>query len=433
MLVGSGGGAVIAIAVFLFAPYTRFVTLFPGPFVAGPIYSIAVALCALVACRRRSEAALAALGACAGIAVTYPGVVPTVAFFVAWAIWRLRRSLRALWVGLAVGCASFAAAVIPASTHVLRPAEMTSHFRWDGPIARVDATLLGQIPLQYYVPGLGAPPPASDIVVAAVLAPFAHPRIAIRLWGDALFDPLGGALIAIGLATCIATARRSSAARVLLAFSGAALCPAFVSPVDVVDIVHAVAIPVPAALLAACGFAAVRQRIRWRRSRGRIAAAMAAVAIGVGGTVLFDVVNPRILSGSSHGIMFRALATEDADRVVVLDYAKKLGPDVRWLMTGPVTAFAGPRPVGFLEYAGGPLPRGELAEEHKDLLFWSPGLEDDLSVARAVCAQWPDAILYEIWDEARLGRVYAAGLSARGWKPRAPRDRWRSWRCGSAP
>jgi hypothetical protein len=265
-----------------------------------------------------------------------------------------------------------------------------------------------------------------------VLAPFAHPRIGIRLWGDAIFEPLGAALIAIGIVACVRAARRSSAARVLLAFFGAALCPAFVSPVDVVDIVHAVAIPVPAALLAAAGFAVIQRRLKWRGRRRRGAVAIATTAICVGGTVLFDVVNPRILSGSSHGIMFRALRVEDADRVVVLDYAKKLGPDVRWLMTGPVTAFAGPRPVGFFEYAGGPLPQEALAEERKDLLFWSPGLEDDLSVTRAVCAQWPESMLYEIWDEARLGRVYAAGVDARKWEPRAPRDRWRSWRCDSS-
>jgi hypothetical protein len=100
------------------------------------------------------------------------------------------------------------------------------------------------------------------------------------------------------------------------------------------------------------------------------------------------------------------------------------------LFTGPMTAYAGARPVGFLPYAGGPLPDAGLAAEGKDLLFWSPGLERDAAVAAALCAQWPDATLYEIRDEARRSRVHAARIGGAPWEPRLPTARWRARTCG---
>ncbi len=430
MLLGRGVAA-IAVAVFLFAPYTRFVTLFPGPFLAGPIYATAVALCAVTCVRRRSEAPLAALGACAGIAIQFPGVMPVLAFLIAWTAWHLRDSWRGLWLGGAAALASFAAAVVPALAHVLVPTEMVAHFRWDGLISIIDGGLLGQLPLGTTPPAWeGVSPRPFDIVVAALLAPFAHPRLAIRLWGDALFDPVGSALIAVGLAACVRSALRSPAARVLLLFFAAALCPAFVSPVDVVDIVHAVVLPVPAALLAALGFLVVRQQLGWKAADARALAAVA-IAVCLGGTLLFDVVNPRILSASSFGIMFRVLTSGAAQRVVVLTYGPSFVRKTKTLFTGPITAFGGPRPVGYLAYEGGDLPVSDLAAEGKDLFFWSHGFDQDLEMTDAICRQWPDATLYEIWDDAGLGRVHGARVGGDAWKPEGADGKWRSWSCAS--
>jgi hypothetical protein len=434
MLVGPGV-SLIAVAVFLFAPYTRFVSLFPGPFLVGPIYSTAIALCALAACRRRSEAALAALGAVSGIAITYPGMVPTVALFVALTVWHLRGCWRSLWVGWAAALASFAAAVVPAVPNVLRPGPTMGHLRWDGALELIDPALLGQLALRSFSPLRTAMVSRPfDIVAAAVIAPFAHPRMSVRLWGDAIFDPVGAVLMAIGLVACVRAALGSSAARVLLLFFVAALCPAFVSPVNVVDIAHAVVLPVPAAVLAAAGFAAVQRQLGWKCGR-RSLTALTVAAICLGGTVLFDMVNLRILSGSSLEIMFRALQADAADRVVVLNYPKNFRSDymldLRRIYTESIAAFAQERPVGYLEYGGGQFPVSELAAEGKDLLFWSPGLDQDIRVTDAVCTQWPGATVYEISDEARLGRVYAARVGSLGWEPRCPAGRWRSWNCAS--
>jgi hypothetical protein len=422
--------AVVAVAVMLFAPYTRFVALFPGPFLVGPIYGTAIALAAVIASRRRSEAAVAALGACAGIAVTYPGLLPTVAFFVAVTAWRLRESWRTVSLGIAAGCASFGAAVVPALANVLTPGRMLQHFRPHGAVALLEPALLGQLPVGAFERARAvmiARP--LDVVAGALLEPFANPRTSIRLWGDAIFDPIAAVAIALGLVACVRAARRSRNARLLLGFFAAALAPAFVSPVDRVDIVHAVVLPVPAALLAAAGVAALRPALRSARGHARGALVASALA-AAGGTLLFDVVGPRILGASSVGIAIRAVAPSAAGRVVVLDYPRASSPDARWLYTGAMTAYAGPRPLGFLELAGTFAP-SELAAEGKDLLFWSPGLEQDLGVERHVCAQWPSAVLYVLSDDAGLGHVHAARVGAVDWSPRRPDGSWRSAQCAT--
>ena len=418
--------APLAAAVFLFAPYTRFFAIFPGPSLAGPLYVTAVALCALVALRRRSESALAALGAAVGIAVTLPTALPVVAFVVAAVAWGLRDAWRDVWRGGVAGLAACATAVVPAFPAVLSSSWWGRHLPWHGSISVLDATLLGQLPLHMGQPADAMVPWRSvDHVVSALLAPFAHPRISTRLWGDTIFDPLGAALIAIGVAVCVRSLRTSVPARVLLVFFVAALSPAlFVSPVDVVDIAHAVALPVPAALLAAVGFAAIG------RASGTLGTLAVTLAVCLGGTLVFDVVNPRILGASSFGIMHGALSSKDADRAIVLAYAKDFVRPTNMLFIGPISAF-GPRPVGYFEYGGGEFP-ADLTGGGKDLLFWSRGYEQDFDTKTSLCRQWPQATFYEIWDPAHVGRVYAARVSDRAWEPQAPIHRWQSAPCPAA-
>jgi hypothetical protein len=431
-LIGNGVGAVAA-AVLLFTPYTRFVAIFPGPFVLGPIYGIAIALCAVAACRHRSEAALAAMGGLCGLGLTFPGLIPTTLFLAAVTAWQLRRSWRELWLGALAGTASFAAVIVPAIPEIFTPSRMvTVYGRMYGVGAIMEAVVLGQLSLQAMdVARDWVVRRPVDTVVAALLAPFAHPRLSIRLWGDAIFDPVGAALMAVGMLSCLRAVGRSAVARFLLVFYGIALGPAFVSPMDRVDVTHGLVLPVPAALLAASGFAVVCRRIaRSRRARGIVAAA-AALAIAVGGTALFDVVNPRILAAAAPGVIFRVLQPGAEDRVVVLNYPNQSSPWVRWLFVGPVVTFTRARPLGYLEYGGGELPAAGFADEGKDLLFWSPGFEHDVVVMDRVCTQWPDAALYEIWDEAHLSAVYAARIGRRAWEPDAPADRWRRADCAS--
>jgi hypothetical protein len=415
-LVGSGVAA-IAVAIFLFAPYTRFVTLFPGPFLVGPLYAVAIALLTVRACRRRSEAALAALGAAAGLGLGFPGVVPTVGLFGLVTVWYLLPNVRRVWAGAVAGLASFAAAAVPLLPNVLALDKIRAHFRWEGASALNDAVLIGQISLRDYHPlirdVLVRP---LDIVAAAFLSPFAHPRLAIRLWGDAIFDPVGAVLVAIGVVACVRACRRSSAARVLLLFFVAALAPAFVSPFEVVDITHALVTPVPDAAA-------------WSAATRRRAIALGIVVVGVGGTLLFDVVTPRIISASSSGIMFAVVEPAALERVVLVDYESRLIPNAAHLYQETIARWGGARPVGYLAYDGGRFPRRDLPAEGKDLLFWSHALDRDYELGDAVCRRWPQATLYEIWDPAHLGRAYAARIGDAAWAPRTDAGRWTSWDC----
>jgi hypothetical protein len=420
--------AAVAAAVFLFAPFTRFVTFFPGPFVAGPLYAVLVALAALLAVRRRSAAGVAALGAAGGLALGYPGVVPIAGVIGLWALWRLRADLGSLVPGVVAGLVSFAAIVLPGVPNVFTPSRMGRHFRWDGLISVIDAGLLGQIPIAATPAAYeGVVQRPFDIVVSALLAPFANARVAIRLWGDALFDPAGAVLLAVGLVACVRAARDRWLARVLLVTYAIVLAPAFVSPVDVANVAYAVVLPAAVALVAAAGAWVLVGDAGAGSSRGWVAVVL--VAVVAGGSALFDGVNPRVLPASSFGTMFEVTDTAALDRVVVLGYGPGFVRPTKTLYTGPITAFAGRRPVGYLEYDAGPLPAAELAAERKDLVFWSHGYDGDVPIAETICTTWPDATLFEIRDRAGLGRVHAARLGDVPWEPRADAGRWQARGC----
>src|SRR4029077_9703541 len=130
-----------------------------------------------------------ALGATAGIAVTFPGVVPMVGFFGLMTAWILAHHWRRVWGGALAGLATFAAAVVPLFPNVITPERILAHIRWEGAAAMNDAALIGQISPRAYQP-LVEPLVARplDIIVGALIAPFAHPRFAVRLFGDAIFD-----------------------------------------------------------------------------------------------------------------------------------------------------------------------------------------------------------------------------------------------------
>ena len=418
--------ASVAAAVLLFAPFTRFIAVFPTPFVLGPVVGAGLAVCALVAGRRRTDAAVAGVGALTGVAITFAPLIPTAALAVAWTGWSLRGARRVDRLAIVAALASFVAAVGPIVPKLLAAGGMPS-FRLHGVVALLDSALLGQVPVAAFerARALIVWRPV-EVVLGALLEPFANARTSLRVWGDAVFDPVGAVLVAVGLASCVRSIRTSAGARFVLLLFGAALAPAFVSPVDRVDAVHAAALPVPVALLAAAGFAAVAARL----GVGRAAATAVAAAVAVGGVALFDVVTPRVVVASAPGIMLRAVTADAADRVVLLAYPSRWSVDVYWLFDGPITAYAGARPVGFLEYGGGPLPADGFAAEGKDLLFWSPGLETDVHVRDAVCAQWPWATLWEIRDVSGVGRVHAADIGRRGWTPAGPADRARRAGCG---
>jgi hypothetical protein len=255
-----------------------------------------------------------------------------------------------------------------------------------------------------------------EIVLGALLEPFANPRLSIRLWGDAIFDPLTALLFGLGLIACARAALREAGARLVLVLLLATLAPAFVSPVDIVDIVHAAAIPVPVALLAAAGFRHLAGALL-APARVPAAAALVATACAVSGIGLFDVAGPRVLGSSAARLAVQAVDPADADRALVLDHPTRFGIDARWAFVGPIAALGGERPLGYLRWDGAP-PVADLAADGRTVLLWSPGLESDLGVTATVCRTWPDATLFRFTDATGGSSVLAARIGGNPWQPR---------------
>jgi hypothetical protein len=281
----------------------------------------------------------------------------------------------------------------------------------------LELAVLGQIPS---LPGAsrgwayGAPRPF-DVPAAALLAPFAISRIALRLCGDTLFDPIGAALSAIGVAVCLRYARRDRLAVLLLAFTVAALVPGFISSTDTPSLLRVFGAPVPLAVLAAIGFMAIRDPIA-SPARRRWATAGAVAAICAGGILIFDVVNPGILPDSSPGLIARSLGAIPPDRVAVLT-AK--GEDAPWLYVDEMMHYVPRQPVPVV--AAERLPRGGA---DYDVLLWSAAVEDTAELHRRVCALWPGAALYHIVDESGLSDAHAAARAGSTWVPAVSRAQW---------
>jgi len=395
-----GSGATVAVAVFLFAPLVRSVALSAGPYAVASTYAVMVVLCATATWRRGSEAALAALGSACGLAIVHPGLAPTaiVGAVIGAASLRGRRSSMP-WTVIATAIASFAAAALP-----------------HGPAALARTLDLARSALDGH---------ATSTMGEVLLSPFVVARAPGRLWGDTLFDPVGATLLATGLVSCVRSLPRTPAAAILLLFVAAALLPALAANGDHPVLLRSFVLPVPGALLAAAGFQALRQACG-ERFTFRHGLAVAA-AVSATGTVVFDVVNPRILGTSALTLMFRAVDEDSARRTVLVDDASELGPDVRTLDRGPMTAIDGERPIAYLRYGNGSLP--DLAASGQDLLFWSPEVERTVQVTDVVCSQWPDATLYRIGDEAHEGTVHAARIGAVPWQPPHEAGAWRANRC----
>ncbi len=424
--------AAFAAASFLFSPFTHLMAVSAAPFVFGPVMTVALLLAWRSFARTASPAALAAAGPLAGLAALYPSMIPIVAAVGLHFLARLRSTWSALHGAWVAGAVGLFAAVLPAFFHVFSLAEAGHYLSFHGKAAYLDLALLGQASVLLMEEGrtMDIRRPA-DIAIGALLAPFAHSRLHIRIWGDTIFDPLTSLLFAFGLATSIHSLPRNPNARTMLGLFVASLVPSFVSPVDRVDVVHSVALAIPVALIAAAGLANVLDHLM--PTLRLPAALVAALLSALSGHWLVHRVNPYILSASATGIALESLAPAEEERAVFLDYPAGFHPDVRWLYVGPMTAYAGRRPVGYWRWQGSTLPVQQFLRDGKDLVFWSPGLEHDLAVSRSLCAQVPGVTLFELRDPAALGRVWAANLSTARWEPRLEGGRWRLVGCGELP
>lgn len=415
--------AVIASAAFLFSPFSLLAQLNPTPVVIGPLGAALLGALLVAVLRSSSPAALALLGGVAGLTATWPALIPVTALALGVTAWRVWRGPRMPLIVIVTALASFVAMLVPsipsrAAVHQMVKLYAAPH----GHAPTLELAVLGQIPS---LPGaargwaLGAPR-ALDVPLAAVLAPFAVSRIALRLCGDTLFDPVGAALSAIGIAVCVRYARRDRPALLLLAFTAAALVPGFISSTDTPSLLRVFGAPVPLAVLAAIGGIAIEDQIA-SPPRQRWTLLGMVLAICAGGLLIFDTVNPRILPDSSPGLIARSLGARPPERVAVLQAA---GEDAPWLYVEDMMRYVPRQPVPVVNVER--LPRGGA---DYDVLLWSAAVEETAGLRRRVCTLWPEATLYDILDQSGLSYAHAAARSGSGWVPAVGRAQWTASDC----
>jgi len=412
--------APVATAAFLFSPFVLSIPLSIVPLFLGPIFTAPLLLLALVVDRERRPSAIAALGALAGLGALIPPVTPVALAVSIWAAWSmLMKSPRAPLIPLAIAVLSGLAAVLPALPSMMNLQNMASEFsagrtQWSG----LEAELFGQIVGGTEFAIHAGHPGTFDMQLGALLSAFALPRTAIRLWGDALFDPLGAGLAAVGLIACLRRLRRDRGAALLWVLFVIALLTAAPSGYDRPSFARLVTAPVIVALWSAAGFEVVRRALGGRRA-GALGAAVMTIAIAAGGGILFDQVNSRILARSAIGLSLSALEQTPRAEAVILAPQPW---DSQWSAT-----FAELVPVEaqkVLSYSG-----RETLEEldgavTPSVLLWAPGMEEKEEVSRAVCEHWPAGALYTLHDEAHLSRAFAASPRGPGWQPALPASQW---------
>lgn len=420
--------APVAAAFFLFSPFSLLGLLGPIAIFHGALIATGLLLLLLAVHRRRSPPAITAFGALAGVGAGHPLTLPFTLTLCAAALWSARRRPRVPVVLALTALLSFSAAVLPGLPSLAEVGTMRqSYGRGTIPWRPLEYMLLGQTSPAardaLLNEGSGEP---VYIPLAALLTPFAIPRTPARLWGDALYDPVGTGLAACGIVLCLFAVRRSLLARGLLVLLFVALLPAFLSSSDRPSLTRTCMAPVVLALLCAVGFEAARRAFTASR-RPALLALLVSAGIAGGGIVLFDAVNPEILPASSTAIALEALGPNAAPpNAAILEHA---GAAYGWLQVRRAASTVPEQPVAVASYAG-PASLGRFGTGSAGLILWSPGLEEQRGVSREICKRWPKARLYTLYDRTGCSHAFAAAVAGTPWKPALGEDRWSARPCG---
>lgn len=422
----------VAAAGLLFSPFLLLYQMSPLPMVAV-FLSAALLVLLLRVWRSDSPAALALFGCVAGMTATMPTLVPMTGLALLVIGWHLFTASQIPRVVCLTALLSFLAVLgtgIPDPMTLRSMVDTYALKHWPWSVG--ERALQGQLSPTIADWTTGDPPPWYLIPLGTLLSPFVLARNSHRLWGDTLYEPVSVALLSLGLVWCVRRARHHPAVPLLVAFLVASLLPGFLSSYDrpAPNRVHGALIPL--ALLSAAGFRALAGS--WRGRRALWASLVATLAIGLSGTVLFDVINPRLLSASALGLVIRAVAPAQLPRVALLTAAGMPSdpPDVAprerhysadWLRKYHPYADEIARCV-----PRQPLTIASLAEpatlDVYELLFWSPAVERTARVTAQICARWPGAALYTLSDPAHLSQALAARPQGPGWKPELPKRQW---------
>jgi hypothetical protein len=203
---------------------------------------------------------------------------------------------------------------------------------------------------------------------------------------------------------------------------------ALASAYDRASLTRNLALPVAIAVMSSAGFEWA-SRALWPRVRSGRAAAAAAIVVATGGTVLFDVVNPRILASSSMALILGALGKEAPEKsTLVLDHGDAA---FHWLNVQLIARYLPASPLDVRSYkTAATLARSESdPRPAADLFFWSPGLEEEARISEAICERWPSTVLYRLVDTSGLSSAFAASPSGARWRPALPETQWHFEQC----
>lgn len=268
-------------------------------------------------------------------------------------------------------------------------------------------------------------PSSFDYALGGALAPFAVPRTVLRAWGDALLDPLTATLVAIGLCLCVRLAWRGDPRGWwLLAALIVHLPVMLTSCYDRVSPFRNLGMPAAASVFAALAVEALAIRQRWNASQ--IAAGAAGCLIA--GGAYYQIVTPLVIGAGALEIVLETAKSEPPGTIALLKLA---GSDVTFARLA-VDAIGGDTTISLRDYSdrSSLLDRGEAGKAIAPVIAWAPALEMDCDVARALCAEWPEALLYTVWSKSKLSRVYfAVPNPGNPWQPTLAVDRWSKSSC----
>ncbi len=423
------GAELVAVAGYAFSPYVLLGPMNLTPMFVGPVFAVLPPLLLLRFVQRGSYAALAAFGPACGLAMSHPALAALSATWMALGAavaWRRARPSPAV-VLCAVG--GFAATLLPSLPGPSTLGQMVDLYAQSrGQVPVLEATVLAQVSAEVGNTAgwkMARTPPPFDVPLAVALAPFVVSRTSIRLIGDTILDPIGAVLVAVGLvAACI----RGGRALVLVVLLGAAMGMAVVSSTDHPSLLRFYGAPIPLALLAGVGFVQLRAALGLRH---RLWPVVVAGLMAAGGSYVFDVVNPTILRGSAAGIALRAVAPADVGRASYLT-SREESPFWRseyLMLRGLGVPAMGTASAEAMTVEVGPR-RFSLDGR---LLLWSPAVEAQLEVTRRLCGTYGDGVVYELFDTARLSRLFGFTTSGQSWTPALPPGHWRSIRCVDVP
>lgn len=420
----------LAQAVFLFSPWAISTAFNPGLNQIAPLCAITLLLLLLRVRRSTSPAAIVTFGAVIGLSTTEPTVLLMLLPLGLWFLWFLLDSnipRPRLWSSLLIAALVAAAASLPSLPTPATIREMANSYAFGrAQLSGVVEILFGQrSPIDVQATLAAGHPGRFDIVIAALLSPFAIPRMPMRLWGDALFDPLGTTWIVIGLLAIARQVRGNPGPSLLvLLLFVTALAHGFTSRGDIVSATRLVGVALPASLLAAAGLEHVR------RSAATFSPILAAGSVMLSGWMLFHVINPRLLPESWVSTSLDAIGQGRDEPTTLLEHGTIRGVgSTKWLYIPLIASRVPDPPVATMaidEWV-------DTGSRLDGLLFWSPALENDRGVSRELCHRHPGARLFRIDDRAGLFQSFAAASPTSPWYPELPRTRWDPLDCEQLP